>query len=1064
MRFLLFIQFCLLSLLTNATEEPSWMRYPAISPDGKTIAFSFKGDLYIVSINGGIATPLTQHMAHDYMPVWSKDGSMIAFASNRHGNFDIFTISVSGGSVNRLTYHSANDYPSSFSLDNKEVLFSSSRMDDATNQAFPSSRLPELYAAKIAGGMPRQVLTTPAQAVTLHPNGEFLSYHDQKGYEDPFRKHHTSSVTRDIWTYNSTTGAHHQITTFSGEDREPLYSSDASILYFLSERNGSFNIHSVPVKDGKSNGDVEVITRFKKHPVRNLSISSDNILCFSFDGQIYTMKEEGKPQKVSIKVRSDETMNNEQFIKVSSASEMHISPDGKEMAFIYRGEVFSTSVETGTTKRITNSPEMERSVSFSPDGKAILYASERNGSWNIYQTTLGYEDEKYFFNATVLNEEALVETNEETFQPAYSPNGKEVAFLHERTSLRVLNLDSKKIRTVVDGALNYSYSDGDQYYQWSPDSKWFLVQYLPNKQWIGDVGLVSASGEEQPINLTQSGFGDSRPKWMMGGETMLWFSGRDGKKNQGGWGRQSDAYAMFFTKDSWMKFNLSKEELELMVEDSTETKKDSSDLVFDLDGLKDRKKRLTIHSSSLSDAVINPKGDKLYYMSAFEKGYDLWETDLKTRETKILLKMNARGGRMQMDNKGKYLYVLNGGKVVRITLASKKKNTIQIQSEMILNASEERTFLFEHMWRQVKKKFYKKDLHDVDWDFYKKAYAKYLSSIHTGFDFSEMMSELLGELNASHTGCRYRPSSSILGDKTASLGLFFDQSYKSQDGMMIKEVIKGGPVDLADDQVKANILLTHINDQKVGQSINIYAILNRMANQHVRLTFLDPSSKKTWQIRVKPISLGSTSNLLYKRWVNNCREITERVSNGRIGYVHVRGMNSESFKVVYEEALGRNATKEALIVDTRFNGGGWLHDDLATFLGGKVYLRIRPRNQNIGVEPMFKWHKPSAVLMGEGNYSDAHMFPYAYKALGVGALVGMPVPGTATAVWWERLPGGYVFGIPQVGMVTNDGSYLENTQLEPDIQVRNDYQSVAKGQDKQIERAVEYLLETLDAD
>lgn len=1082
--------FCLLwSLPTWAQDNPLWMRYPAISPDGQTIVFSYKGDLYKVAATGGTARALTLHQAHDYRPVWSKDGKQIAFASNRYGNFDVFVMPAEGGKPERVTYHSANDFPSDFTPDSKAILFTSLRMDKASNQMFPSGRMPELYQVPATGGRVKQILTIPAEAARYSKDGKSIIYHDVKGYEDVFRKRHTSSVTRDIWRYNMSDGSYTQLSTYKGENRNPVFSPDEKSIFFLSEEGGTFNVHALSLDDSKKK---RAVTKLKRHPVRYLTVANTGLMCFSYNGELYTLEDGKKPKKVSISILADARYNQEETVLVNRAGEMDVSPNGKEVAFTYRGEVFVASVESGLTKRITNTAERERSVSFSPDGKALVYASERNGSWNIYQTKIDRDNEPYFFTATVLKEEPVMETDKETFQPAFSPDGKEVAFLEERTTLKVVNLASKEVREVLAGDKNYSYSDGDQWYQWSPDGQWFAVNFLQPEQWISEVGLIKADGTESVINLTRSGYGDFAPKFMMGGKVLIWMSGRDGLKAQASWGSQLDVYGMFLTEEGWDRHRLTKEEFALLQEqekkdkkkkkgkkqgdkkegdddkevkekDDTEQKEEDKDAIkldsvdIDFDGIYDRKKRLTIHSASISDALLSKDGEHLYYMASFEKGFDLWETNLRTRATKILMKLGARGGGIQLSKDGKHLFVINAGKITRIELSSKKQKPVAIKGEMLLKAAEERAYLFEHMWRQVVKKFYKKDLHGVDWDFYKKEYARFLPHINNGHDFSEMMSELLGELNASHTGCRYYGGGSRTGDRTASLGLYFDYNFEGK-GLKIQEVLKKGPFDRKKSKVAAGHIVEQIDGEVIDENTNISRLLNRKIGRYTLIALFDPASGERWEETIKPISRGAELNLRYHRWVERCREITERVSEGRVGYVHVRGMNTESFKTVYEEVLGRNAGMEAVIVDTRFNGGGWLHDDLATFLGGKVYLKVQPRGQNLGTEPMFKWSKPSAVVMGEGNYSDAHLFPYTYRALGVGKLIGMPVPGTGTAVWWERLPGGYVFGIPQVGMVGNDGSFMENTQLEPDIKVANEPAKVSAGTDQQIEAAVKELL------
>jgi tricorn protease len=1054
-----------------AQEAPLWLRYPAISPDGQSIVFAYQGDLYQVATAGGTAVPLTLHEGRDFMPVWSRDGQQIAFASERYGNYDVFVMPAAGGTATRLTFHSANDYPTDFTPDGKRVLFSSSRLDDASNQQFPSGVLSELYQVSTNGGTPTRVLTTPAEMARYSPDGNRLVFHDRKGYEDEFRKHHQSSVTRDVWSYDFATGQYQQLTSFAGEDRNPVFVPGENAVYYLSESTGTFNIHRMELEDGAS--ESQAVTQLEKHPVRQLSVSNGGLLCFSWDGELYTLRPGEEPRKVEVRILTDQRNNPSEILKVNKGiAEYEVSPNGKEIVFVHRGEVFVSSVSKGTTKRITHTPTQERSVSFSPDGRSILYAGERDGSWNVYQTSLAREEEKYFFSSTLLKEEVVIATEKEEFQPAYSPDGKEVAYLEERTALKVVNLESKENRLIVPGDRNYSYSDGDQHYQWSPDGKWFLVEFLQPQQWIGQAGLVSASGNGEIVNLTRSGYGDYAPRWMMEGKMMVWFSDRDGMKNDASWGGQADVYGMFFTQETYDRFKLSKEELEILKEEEkeeseeegkdkdkekTEEEKEKIEpLKIELEDIEDRKVRLTIHSSDLGDAWVSKDGEHLYYLAKFEKGYDLWKTELRTRDTKILTKLGANSaGGLIPDKKGENLFLLADGLVHKISLGDGSKESVGISGEMVLDESAERSYLFEHAWRQVEKKFYLTDLHEVEWDFYKTAYARFLPHINNNYDFAEMLSELLGELNASHTGARYWKSDDT-GDRTAALGVFFDDNYEGP-GRKVAEVMEKGPLDKSDSKVDAGVVIEKIDGVDLDEEANYFALLNRKTGKNTLLSLFNPATKERWEEVIQPISLGAENELRYQRWVENCRQIVEEASGGTIGYVHVRGMNDRSFRVVYEEALGRNANKKALVVDTRFNGGGWLHDDLVTFLNGEKYMTFMPRGQNLGNEPQFKWTKPSIVVMSESNYSDAHMFPYAYKALGVGKLVGAPVPGTGTAVWWERLQNGMVFGIPQVGMVTNDGEYLENTQLEPDVKVLTDPNLVIKGKDPQLEAAVKEL-------
>jgi tricorn protease len=1069
------------SAFKQSQKNPLWMRYPSISPDGKTIVFCHKGDIYKVASEGGVALPLTLSDAYDFMPVWSKDGKQIAFASDRYGSYDVFVMSSEGGEAKRLTYFSTDDVPGFFTEDNKNVVFQSIRTDDVNYTQFPSGRLPEMYSVPVNGGRETQYMTICADYPCISKNGDKMLFHDRKGYEDDWRKHHTSSVTRDIWLYTKSNKSFKQLTTFEGEDRNAVWSADEKTIYYLSEKNGSFNVWKMdPDKPAES----KQITTFSKNPVRFLSITQNNLLCYGYNGSIYTQKEGEEPKLINISIQTDERIADGKTESFSSgATEMSVSPNGKEIAFVIRGEVFVTSLESNTTKRITSTPGQERNVSFSPDGKSILYASERNNIWGIYKTDLVRKDETYFFNSTLLKEEALVTGTAESFQPKFSPDGTEIAFLEERTAVKVYNLKTKKTRTIMPAEKNYSYSDGDQSFNWSPDGKYLLVHFLQEGQWRQQVGLADAEGKNPIIDLTQSGFDNGDGKWAMNGNMMIWQSSRHGMKNVASHGRQSDLYGLFFNKESFDRFRMSKEEFDLYKEKEennkkkekesdkkddkakdksklADTTKKSKSINFELDGIADRKVRLTIHSSLLADGLISPDGDKLFYLTRFEGGYDLWQTKFKEKETKLFLKLNAGSvGEMVFDKDAKHLFFLADGKLVRVNIDKAEKKEIGFNAEMELNLAQERAYMFEHAWRQVTKKFYVSDLQKTDWNYYKENYKQFLPSINNNYDFAEMMSEMLGELNASHTGCFYRRSSKG-GDETANLGAFFDDSFKG-NGLKIAEVIAKGPLVYNGSKIKNGVIIEKINGVELTPETNHYMLLNRQTGKTTLLSLLDPASGQRWEETIKPISNGQFFNLLYLRWIKRMQDMTDKLSKGELGYMHVKGMDDESYREFFDQVMGKYVNKKALIVDTRFNGGGWLHDDLATFLSGKQYIEFMPRERKIGVEPANKWIKPSVVLMSEGNYSDAHMFPVVYKELQIGKLVGMPVPGTGTAVWWETLQDpSLVFGIPQVGVKTLDGKYFENNQLEPDIKVRNDYESMMKGEDQQLKEAVNALLKT----
>ncbi|GAA4742495.1 S41 family peptidase [Flavisolibacter ginsenosidimutans] len=1076
-RRLLFAAALLLSASGFAQNNALWIRYPAISPDGKTIVFSYKGDLYKVPSSGGEAVPLTVHEAYDFMPVWSKDGKWLAFASDRFGNFDVFVMPATGGDAKRLTFNSAADYPYDFTPDGKSVLFGTTRNDVYTSARFPQRSLfQKLYKVPVTGG--RSVMFNSAGAEFAHYNskGDKIIFQDRKGYEDAARKHHTSAVTRDIWMYDIKKDEYVQISNYEGEDREPVWGGDDNTVYYLSEKDGSQNIYKAVVG---GNASVTQVSKMKTHPVRHLSRSADGTLCFTYDGELYTMKDGGAPQKISVIVNTDTRGRDEKILPVNTGvTQTALSPNGKEIAFVVRGEVFVTSVEGGITKRITNTPQQERTVEFSPDGRTLYYASERGNSWDIYKATIERKEEPYFYTSTVVKEEPVIATEADEFQPEVSPDGKEIAYLEERNVLKVYNLASKKSRTIVPKGVNFSYADGDQYYQWSPDGKWITFNSAEGRWGSSEVAMMKADGSGERKNLTQSGFFDGQPKWAFGGKALLWTTDRDGKKPLAFQGaREVDVYAMFFDQEAYDKFKLTKDEFALAKEredkEKEEAKKDTSNKIAppkkgwepNLEGLDNRKLRLTINSGNISDYMLSNDGEKLYFIARMEKGYDLWMTNPRTKETKLIAKMDGGPGGMDVSKDGKSLFVVSDGKIVKVDAESGRIAPVVVNGEMVLRADKEREYIFDHAFRQVAKKFYDPKIHGIDWAGFHSEYAKFLPHINNNYDFQELLSEFLGELNASHTGGRYSPAAAggpQTGDATASLGLLYDETYDG-NGVKVMEVIENGPFTNAKTKIKKGVVIEKINGEEIVENMDWSRMLNRQTGKNVLLSLYDPETKQRWDETTKPISQGEEQALLYQRWVNNNRKKVEELSGGKVGYIHIQGMNDNSYRTVYEEALGKAAGKEALIVDTRFNGGGWLHDDLVTFLSGKKYLDFSPQGAiATSGEPRNKWTAPSTVLMSESNYSDAFIFPYAYHQLGIGKLIGMPVAGTGTAVWWEtQIDPTIVFGIPMIATIGKEGRPTENLQLEPDIKVQNDYKSVLSGKDPQLERAVKEMLEEI---
>ncbi|MDA3613768.1 S41 family peptidase [Polluticaenibacter yanchengensis] len=1048
-----------------AQETAIWLRYSAISPDGQRIAFTYKGDIYTVPVSGGKAQPVTNHEAQDFMPVWSSDGKKIAFASNRFGNFDVFIVNAEGGLPTRLTTHSSHEYPYSFMNGDKEVVFGANRMDNVNSRSFPTASQPELYAVSINGGRAIQILGTPAEDVNFDATGNLMIYHDKKGGENAWRKHQVSSIARDIWQYDFKANKHTKLTEFVGEDRTPIFTDNGKAFYYLSEESGSFNVHKKTIGTDKSTQ----ITSFKKHPVRFLTASKNGVLCFSYNGDIYTFKN-GKAEKVPVSIVYDNKSNEESIARVTSASGINVSQSGKEVAFVSRGDVFVTSMDNEFTKQITQTPYTESDVQISPDGKTVIYSVEKDGKWSIYQTTIRRKEEPFFFASTLLDSKPLFEDENNNILAKYSPDGKEIAYVQNNNAIIIYNIASKKSRTLLKGLPLSTWGERSQYFQWSPDAKWLLFNYAISGSGSSEVGLINTVAKDaKPVNLTQSGFDDNNAKWVLDGKAMIWFSNRDGLRGAAmAGGSQTDVYAMFFTKEGWDNFKLNKSEAGFLKELETVNKADTakkdkpkkdSVVVIDLDGIEYRKARLTLHSAGLSDALLSKDAETLYYLARFEKGFNLWSVNLRTKETKMVAPLNASFASMQWDKDYKNIILNSAGAVMKVDPNSGKQDRVSIAADMVVNALAEREAQFEHVWRKTKNTFYTKGFHGADWDFYKKEYAKQLPGVGTDFEFSELLAEMLGELNVSHSGSSYfgqMPDA----DATASLGIIYDVAYKG-NGIKVLEVLQNGPLDKSNINIPVNSIITQIDGVNIEADKDYAYYLNRKSGKNVLLTVSVNGKDEFYTI--KPISLGEENGLLYRRWVKRNEQEVAKLSNGKLGYVHVPGMNDGVYRNVYEEVMGKFFEKGGLVVDTRFNGGGDLVADLDMFLSGKKFMDYGTDNRSNGTEPNFRWTKPSISLVNEANYSDGHCYAFMIQHQKINKIVGMPVPGTCTFAGWEGLgaTNSIRWGVPPVGVKDTKGRYLENWQTEPDFKVVPTKEKIVTGVDEQLETSITELLKQL---
>ena len=1074
----------LISAFTAAAAGPLWMRYINISPDGSHIAFCYKGDIFTVPTAGGAATRLTSLDSYEAHPVWSPDSRKIAFSSTRNGGRDIYIMDADGGPATRLTFNSALETPEAFSPDGKSVIFSAAIQDPAKSLLFPSARLTELYSVDISTpGVIRQILASPAVAVEFIPggNGSFL-YYDVKGMENVWRKHHTSSVTRDIWKYDPATGKHYNLTNYPGEDLDPTLSPDGKTLYFISERDSkSLNIYSAPLDNPAA---ARPLTSFGPHPVRFLSAAANGTLAFGYNGEIYTLDPQSanQPRKVDISITIDDQNSPLTLSLGRGFSDAAVSPDGKQIAVIKRGDIFIGSVDYKSVKRVTNTAAAEADVNWGDDNRSIYYTSERDGVRNIFTATMDRKDDPTFSLATIISEEPLFDSSDriDRERPQLSPDGKKLAFIQNRNQIRVMELATRNITILTDSTL-YPRRDADLKFSWSPDSRWIVAELIgSHRDPYTDIILINAA-TGQSTNITESGYFDESPRWVMDGNAILFLSERYGMRNHASWGSMSDVMIVFLNRDAYDRFRLNDEDYELLkdVEKSrkksaepVDTKKDKKNKKKDtpvdpapkkeakiidvqLKGINDRIVRLTPNSSDICDAFI--VDDNLYYLSAVEKGYDLWKLNTRDGDTKIVSKLDAGRMQFQTDAKGN-IFLLGANSLKKLDSKSDKLTAINVDGSFNIDTQAEREAMFRNVILQERQMFYTPTLHGVDWDMMAQNYSRFLPHINNNYDFADMLSELLGELNVSHTGSGYRAPAADA--PVASLGLIFNLNFPGP-GLKVDEVVAGGPCDNADISIAPGDVITAVNGVNITPTTVVDSLLMNTRDRKTLLTYTTPSGAQKSTV-VLPISQAAMNNLLYKRWVNRNEAIVDSLSGGRLGYVHIESMGDDSFRDIYSKILGKFSTRDGIVIDTRWNGGGRLHEDIEILFSGHKYFTQVIRGQHGCDMPSRRWNKPSIMLQCEANYSNAHGTPWVYSNRNIGKLVGAPVPGTMTSVNWITMqdPSLY-FGIPVIGYQLPDGSFLENSQLDPDIFILNKPEDIVNGIDAQLEAAVNALLDQI---
>jgi tricorn protease len=1041
-RSLLTVVALLLTAAALRAQEPiKFARYPDISPDGRLVAFTYLGDIWVVEAIGGVARPVTMHEAHDTAPVFSPDGRFIAFSSNRHGSYDVFVVPTQGGKPRRLTYDSAADLVTGWSPDGKNVLFQSSR-----TTSYPGGF--ELYTVPVEGGRQQRVSVGEGRDGVFSPKGDQIAL--VRGPGTWYRKGYRGSANDDVWISNADGTHNRRLTTFTGQDGSPMWSADGKSVYYVSEYFGT--PANIVKQDAAGKSPPVQVTFHKDDAVRRARISGAGTdggqwIVYECGGDLWMActREGVRPRQLAIEVYADDKSNTEEsHTFTTGCTEFALSPDERHIAFVVHGSVCMMPTDgSGKVRRLTTSPAYDHNIVWAPDGQKILFTSDRSGNEDVYVLEPDDTEHPKLVDALHFKVTRLTETPEAEQSLSFTPDGKRVLFLRggQLWGMNPDGTDQKvvvKDRQVID-------------YELTSDGKWLAYARLDGS-FASEVYVMPATGGEAK-NVTRYATYNAGITFSKDGKRMAFISTRPNLPSLYVLSMQKPAAAGAASSNE-----IDWEDIHLRVEQPALTPADQG--------------------------AISPDGNLVAYCSldASGRAEDLWVASVprghvsrvttghlrpqqitwSKKQTNTVYFRDSEGQirRVRVGMSG--LEALFAGSGRSPSLGAGDANVIPFRVKMTIKRDEEFQEIFDQSWRAMAEYFYDAHYHGADWRAVRAKYRPLVKHVAMKEDLYALIHIMLGELNASHLGIF--GLGSMPDEFTADLGLIFDENYRGP-GLKIAEILKRGPADKRGVNLKPGEFVLSIDGTRVTEQTDVSKLLNGKTGESVVLQVAASATadaKATRRVEIQAAGRRSISQLMYERWVEKNAQRVSELSHGKLGYIHIPSMDQEGLTRFVRSLYSDNFDKEAIVLDVRFNSGGFTHDQVLNYLGGREHTLFRQRDGGEGLVLRSydrKWTKPLVVLINNRSYSDAEIFPSAFKTLGLGKVVGQATGGHVIGTSSIPLIDGSLFSIPRTGVFNSRGENMEKVGVTPDIAVDNDPDQLARGIDAQLERAVQVLSE-----
>lgn len=1024
------------SVLFSQTEV-SFASYPALSPDGSFIVFSYDGDLWRVSSKGGQAYRLTAMPGNEIAPRISPDGKWLAFSSDQNGNQDVFVMPLSGGEIRQLTYHSQADVVDSWGWDSKTIYFTSSRANRFTS-----------YKVSREGGSPRRVFGhyfNTIHDIAEKPDGTLLFNDSWESYTAASRKRYKGPFNPDILSYNEKTKEFKQLTHYDGKDFWPSTDRNGTVYFASDEENGEYNLYTF-IDDKKT-----ALTSFDTSIKRPVVSADGSKVVFEKKYQIYLYDvASGTTSKPGIYVGRNQVLDKENLYDVKGKiSYFDISPDGKKLAFISRGELFVSDIKGKFIRKMPGDGERIMEVKWLADNKTLLFNKTYKGYPNWFVTDAGGKG----------SVKQLTKDLQSNRDMSFNFDGSTGVYLSGRNEVRLMDLKTFKSRTLVEDEVWAFQSSKPSF---SPDGNYVL--YTARRNFEQDI-FVYDLRKKKSYNLTNTGVSEEGPYWSPDGKYIYFASNRTRPSYPRGM-QNSSIYRLALENFDEPYRSDSFENLFSETSDSEKNKKKEKNqkvpvVRIDFENLADRVERVSSSFGTQNNPVVfitDSTTRVLYFSNENEQKPALYQTVYKDFEKKKTEKI-ADGRLQNILRSGKEFYVLHKGTVNKLNLNSKKLEPVAISFSLYRNHKQEFRQMFEETWAGIDENFYDGEFHGVDWDAVRKQYEAYLPALNTRADLRVLLNDMLGELNSSHLGFNTKgpEEKPVFKTETNEIGVVFEDENPFQ----IARIVAKSPASKKGVNLQKGDILLAVNGEKVNPEKNRERYFSFPELQdELQLTVLRGGTEI--QTRVHPQKNNDFKNLLYDEWIENNRNKVQTLSDNRIAYSHMKNMTAPELERFLLDMVRYENNTEATILDLRYNTGGNVHDDVLRFLSQKPYLQWKYRDGKVAPQSNFApAGKPIILLINQQSLSDAEMTAAGFKALNLGKIIG-----TSTYRWIiftssKSLVDGSTFRVPAWGCYTLEGENLELTGVDPDLVVEKTFQDKIEGNDPQLERAVQEILKEI---